>query len=317
MKARPTRRPTPWRVVLAAAVAVSAVLLSPGCIDRESSPTVLTADLPLHLEDHLDVAAIEGSEVPADLHEAVEWRFDEAQPDWQSAFPFQSGTEPATLVQGDDALRLIFEEENFYGLYVDLPAGWQPEEWAHVAVEARAQPGPAQVRLGFNLEATTGRILDMLPTILDLAGLPPAEIAQGQSLGRLLLGTEGWEPRPVILDEFEVVPETGELTGQIEVIDGRWGASLEVNPRPEGEGPWLDSLGRGRPARLLLYDLWKDPTCLHSLHGERPDLVEKYTTFLEAQWEAHQALAQRFTPGQASPLTPEQLRTLRSLGYIR
>ncbi len=66
-----------------------------------------------------------------------------------------------------------------------------------------------------------------------------------------------------------------------------------------------------------MYDLWNDPYCLHSLHEERPDLVEKYTEFLEAQWEAHQALAQRFTRAGEIPLTPEQLRTLRSLGYIQ
>jgi len=28
-------------------------------------------------------------------------------------------------------------------------------------------------------------------------------------------------------------------------------------------------------------------------------------------------LAQQFTPGEVSPLTPEQLRTLRALGYIQ
>ena len=150
--------------------------------------------------------------------------------------------------------------------------------------------------------------------------LPPAEVAQGQSLAPLLFGAEGWEPRPVIFDEFWEVPDTGELTGQIEVVDGRWGASLEINPRPEGEFRPHDHdhrPGRGRPTPLLLYDLWNDPHGLRSLHEARPDLVEKYTTFLEAQWEAHQALAQRFTPGEESPLTPEQLRTLRSLGYIR
>ncbi len=47
-----------------------------------------------------------------------------------------------------------------------------------------------------------------------------------------------------------------------------------------------------------------------------PDLVKKYTAFLQAQWKAHQALAQRFTPGGEVALTPEQLETLRSLGYI-
>ncbi len=159
-------------------------------------------------------------------------------------------------------------------------------------------------------------MIDMLPTILDLADLPMPEVMQGQALAPLLLGERGWEPRPVILDEFEVDPETGELGGRIDVVDGRWGASLEINPKQQDDGEELVP-GDRRPAPLLLYDLWNDPFCLKSLHEERPDLVEWYTTFLEAQWEAHQALAQQFTPGEESPLTPEQLRTLRSLGYIQ
>ena len=116
----------------------------------------------------------------------------------------------------------------------------------------------------------------------------------------------------MILDEFDVDvdEETGELRGKIEVIDGRWGASLEINPDPE------QPLERRRPTPLLLYDLWDDPYTQHSLHEERPDLVEKYTEFLEAQYEAHRSLAQLFTRSEPLPLTPEQLRTLRSLGYI-
>ena len=69
--------------------------------------------------------------------------------------------------------------------------------------------------------------------------------------------------------------------------------------------------------RLLLYDLWNDPAALHSLHEDRPGLVQKYTRLLEKQWAAHQALAKRFTRSTESPLTPEQLRTLQSLGYIQ
>jgi hypothetical protein len=45
--------------------------------------------------------------------------------------------------------------------------------------------------------------------------------------------------------------------------------------------------------------------------------VEKYTAFLEAQFEAHLALGQLFTPSEPVPLTPEQLEMLRALGYIR
>ena len=69
---------------------------------------------------------------------------------------------------------------------------------------------------------------------------------------------------------------------------------------------------------LLLYDLWEDPRTQRSLHEERRDLVEHYTAFLEAQFQAHMALAQHFTsPSGPNPLTPQQLETLRTLGYIR
>ena len=157
-------------------------------------------------------------------------------------------------------------------------------------------------------------MLDMLPTILDLADLPMPEVMQGQSLVPLLLGKQGWEQRPVIFDEFYEDANTGKLLGRIEVIDGRWGASLEINQDPEND---QRPQRFRRPVPLLVYDLWNDPYCLKSLHEDRPDLVKKYTEFLEAQFEAHQSLAQHFTRGEDSPLTPEQLRTLRSLGYIQ
>ena len=88
--------------------------------------------------------------------------------------------------------------------------------------------------------------------------------------------------------------------------DGR----LEINQTSYREGPGATP--------LLLYDLWNDPMALNLLNEERPDLVEKYTTFLEAQFEAHQSLAQFFTSSSDQvALTPEQLQTLRSLGYIQ
>ena len=55
---------------------------------------------------------------------------------------------------------------------------------------------------------------------------------------------------------------------------------------------------------------------IQSLHEERPDLVNTYTDFLEAQWGKHQAPGEQFTRSGESPLTPEQIRALRSLGYL-
>jgi hypothetical protein len=115
----------------------------------------------------------------------------------------------------------------------------------------------------------------------------------------------------VILDEFVADGETGELRGVIEIVDGWWGASLEINPSADTPSELR------RPVPLLLYDRWNDPYCLRSLHGERPELVEKYTRLLEQQFAAHRALGQRFSRAEISPLTPDQLRTLRALGYIQ
>ncbi len=92
---------------------------------------------------------------------------------------------------------------------------------------------------------------------------------------------------------------------------------MEINPEPPEEDEDEEAALWRRPVPLLLYDLWNDPFALRSLHEERPDLVEKYTKFLEAQWEAHQALAQLFTRSESVALTPEQLETLRALGYIQ
>ncbi len=160
-------------------------------------------------------------------------------------------------------------------------------------------------------------MIDVLPTILDLVDLPTPEIMQGQSLAPLMRGEPGWESRPVILDEFEVDRETGELRGLIEVVDGRWGASLEINPQPPDEDEDEEAADRRRPVPLLLYDLWNDHWCLWSMHEEHPELVEYYTDFLQEQWEAHRALAQYFTRSGDVVLTPEQLQTLRTLGYIQ
>jgi len=176
---------------------------------------------------------------------------------------------------------------------------------------------PGHIEGGQRFSEPVVSMLDALPTILDLAGLPLPEIMQGQSLVPLLLGTGGVEQRPVILDEFNVDRETDELRGVIEVIDGRWGASLEINRRPPDENETEEDAIWRRPVPLLLYDLWNDPMCLHSLHEERPDLVEKYTAFLEEQWEAHQSLGQYFSAAEDVVLTPEQLEMLRTLGYIR
>jgi arylsulfatase A-like enzyme len=171
-------------------------------------------------------------------------------------------------------------------------------------------------------------MIDVLPTLLDLTGLPQPEVRQGHSLAPLLLGQvteEEWEPRPVIVDVLVTDGISGELVGNIEVIDGRWGAALCVRPDdPEAEvrgantGDALSDCTNIVRERLLLYDLWADPLLESPINEQRPDLVEKYTALLEAQLEANAAIRKLVgASGERVSLTPEQLQMLRTLGYIQ
>jgi arylsulfatase A-like enzyme len=209
----------------------------------------------------------------------------------------------------------------------------QPEPWQGALFDAYATRipliwiWPGRIVAGRRIDQPVSMI-DVLPTILDLTGLPQPEVLQGHSLAPLLRG-QSMEAAPVILDEFRVDEPSGEMVGNLEIIDGRWGASLEIGPVAEGADPELGRhpvpvggrwgavhpLYRDVP-RLLLYDLEADPYVRHAVNDEHPELVAHYRELLLEQWRAHRALAERFGDTEAAPLTPEQLRQLRALGYI-
>jgi arylsulfatase A-like enzyme len=210
----------------------------------------------------------------------------------------------------------------------------QPEPWQGALLDSYATHIPLIVVApkkfaGGRRIAQPVSMIDVLPTILDLAGLPAPEIAQGRSLAPILYGKE-LAPRPVIFDEFRVDEATGEMVGNLEMIDGRWGASLEIGPTPDDEStkgrhsvPAGGRWGAVHPyfadvPRLLLYDLWKDPFALRAVNDEHPKLVEHYERELLAHWSANRALAMRFSDAdEAQALSPEALKQLRDLGYVR
>jgi len=105
-----------------------AILLAPGCTGRDSGPQPLTAVVPLHLEDHLDAAIIEGSEVPEDIPEAVEWRFDEPQPGWKPAYGYEFSQKLVELVRTGDALQVILEEKRGGPRNSDSLLRWDPDQ---------------------------------------------------------------------------------------------------------------------------------------------------------------------------------------------
>lgn len=210
----------------------------------------------------------------------------------------------------------------------------QPEPWQGALFDSFSTRvplvvvWPGRIKGGQRFQQPVSMI-DVLPTILDLVGLPQPEVVQGQSLVPLLRGASA-KLRPVVFDEFRVDEKSGEMVGNIELIDGRWGASLEIGPLPQGADP-----SRGRHAvpaggrwgavhpfypeapRLLLYDQWSDPFARSAVNDAHPKLVEHYRSLLQKQYDAHRALAQRFQQAGDVPLTPEQLQQLRALGYIQ
>jgi arylsulfatase A-like enzyme len=166
-------------------------------------------------------------------------------------------------------------------------------------------------------------MIDVLPTLLDLVGMPSDEVMQGQSLGSLLLGTGEWNPRPVFIDMFAMDFDSGQLIGSIEVIDGRWGASLSITSGSRAEAPPNRAMhGDGlqshyiREKPLVVYDLWSDPFLRHAANDARPELVSRYERILTDQHEANMNLARQFKSGGRVEMTPEQLERLKALGYI-
>ncbi len=87
-------RPRSLSVALAPVLSLTLV----SCSGSPSGSTVLTADMPLHLEEYLDVATIVGSEVPADAPTVLEWHFDEPQEDWKPVVLANPTDDPGSTI---------------------------------------------------------------------------------------------------------------------------------------------------------------------------------------------------------------------------
>ena len=259
-----------------------------------------------------------------------------------------------TMVQNDAALGALIARLKAEGEWEDTifivtadhghPAGSfsrfarglldpHPLEWEGALADSWRTWVPLIVSWPGHLQAGTRvaepvSLLDVLPTVLELADLPPASVQQGQSLVPLLTGQGAWQPRPIVIEQVQAYKDTGQMVGHIELIDGRWAASLEVMPedlRPVADGlPSLPTAGGWRASRphrpstprLLLYDLQEDPHCLHNVNDAHPEKVAEYTRQLEALWAHHQQLAARFEAGAPVEMGDAQEEALRVLGYV-
>jgi arylsulfatase A-like enzyme len=154
-----------------------------------------------------------------------------------------------------------------------------------------AGAAPAGQKVG-----TVVGLVDIAPTLIDLAGLPPM-VPQSPDEGRSLAGlwsVGGGTATPAAPARFS----GGNLYGLPAVLveHGPWRFLLRANGVQE------------------LYDVTRDPQERHNVVFEHPELAERYRKVLEPQ------LARLMHTGdgaQAAKESPEQLEALRALGYVR
>jgi arylsulfatase A-like enzyme len=173
--------------------------------------------------------------------------------------------------------------------------------------------GPGSVPAGAVIGETVETI-DVMPTLLELAGVPPPPGIQGRSLVPLLdAGAPGgaskpaWTPRPAVTEKRPErdpnSPTRGDRTSTALALDGY--KLIHNSERAPGVPEYE------------LYDARDDPLDQRDLAAEKPEVVERLRAALDA-WRARVAEV-RLEPESASPesLTPEELERLRSLGYVQ
>lgn len=143
--------------------------------------------------------------------------------------------------------------------------------------------------------STQVQLIDIMPTLLETAGLPAPPGMQGRSL-LAALAEPGTAPSAPTFSERR---DPDEVAFSSTVIDGPW--------------KLIEETSRGRP---LLFNLAADPGETLSLDGDNPRIIEGLRARLTAWRKDNQALYERIRPEDTTPLDPETEERLRSLGYV-
>ncbi len=161
------------------------------------------------------------------------------------------------------------------------------------------------------------QLVEVMPTLLELSGLPAPLGMQGQSLLPLLRhdrddrgdhdGASGrpWKRRPVIMEKQpQGQPGFPGSAQSFAIIDGGW-KLIHNTIRPPG-----------RP-EYELYEYPKDRFDSNNVAGRHPAVVERLAKALGG-WRSRAAAA-RLKPDTETTksLSAEELQRLRSLGYVR
>lgn len=168
----------------------------------------------------------------------------------------------------------------------------------------------------------TVRSIDLMPTLLDLSGLPAPEGVQGQSLVPLIAaarnrpreaGAEsaettapGWKKQPAITEK----PRTEHSGGPPPRETESYGIVLDG---------WKMIHNANRAANMPEFELYnraEDPLDSKNVAAEHPDIIERLKGELES-WHKMVEAGQLPETVSEENLSPQELERLRSLGYIK
>ena len=152
----------------------------------------------------------------------------------------------------------------------------------------------------------TVRSIDLMPTLLALSGLAAPEGIQGQSLLPLMGGPAGGA---AAADEWIVRPAGSERDlgdgRSVSLIDDGW-KLVRHSELPDADHPEFE-----------LFNHREDPLNHVNLADAHPDIVERLTREID-RWQRQAESAQLASDEELnSSLSAEELRRLRSLGYVR
>jgi arylsulfatase A-like enzyme len=145
--------------------------------------------------------------------------------------------------------------------------------------------------------------LDLLPTVLELLGVPREGLLLGRSLLPLLEGRP-LPPRPVFAERRTLA------RGEVEQPPSPFLAGEEFAVAGEA---WL--LVTGATRGDALYDLRVDPRAAADVAAAHPAERERLAGLLEAWRETQSALGAQGPSAPTGAIEPALLEALRALGY--
>ena len=157
----------------------------------------------------------------------------------------------------------------------------------------------------------TVRTIDLMPTILELSGLTVPDAVQGQTLTPLLMGSgsedavsSDWVVRPAVAEEH--ARGGGDEHASFALVLDGWRLVHNTKTPEEVTGPEYE-----------LYNHKTDPLSLHDVSDQHARLVERLAADLN-RWEQRAEVARLPSDENiSSTLSTDELKRLRSLGYVR